>query len=120
LIASAERAKVELTTRPPCKIGFRGAGMSHAAGSTWWAQACPCSSPARGMGNPSMGASMPSTSLSVARPEIDRARARWAHQGARRNFANLDREPGPPHAPEASPVEAQARRFGLGRGTSLF
>ena len=59
-----------------------------------------------------MGANTPLTSLSIARPEIARARARWAHQKARRSVANLDREPGPPHAPEASPVEAQARRFG--------
>jgi hypothetical protein len=39
------------------------------------------------------------------------ARARWAHQKARRRFANLDREPLPPNAPDASPVEARARQL---------
>jgi hypothetical protein len=44
--------------------------------------------------------------------ETNRSRARWALMGARRKVANLDRDPLPPDAPDASPVEAQARRFG--------
>lgn len=44
--------------------------------------------------------------------EANRAQARWTFQRARRRAANLDRDPLPPNAPDASPVEAPMRRFG--------
>lgn len=64
------------------------------------------------MRTPPMGADTPNSRINFARHENDRARARWTHEGARRNTANFDREPMPPNAPDASPVEARFRRFG--------
>lgn len=64
------------------------------------------------MGDPLMGADTPPTSITSAKPETNKAHTRWALQRARRRIANLDRDPLPPDAPDASPVEARARRFG--------
>lgn len=59
-----------------------------------------------------MDASTSETSIRFALRSDAMARARWAHQGARRRIANLDREPLPPNEPDASPLEARARQLG--------
>ena len=60
----------------------------------------------------------PSLSIDLTQRKLAKARAPWALEEADRiaeseapSPANLDREPAPPHAPEASPVEARVRRF---------
>jgi transposase len=58
-----------------------------------------------------MDAKTSETSIRFALHSETKARVRWAHQKARRRFANLDREPLPPNAPDASPVEASARQL---------
>ena len=73
-----------------------------------------------------MDADKPNSSIDLTQHKLDKARALWAVEEADRfadkkvpSPANLDREPGPPHAPEASPVEARVRRFAGARDWAL-
>lgn len=73
-----------------------------------------------------MDADKPSTSIGLAQHKLAKACALRALEEAERiaesevsNPANLDREPAPPHAPEASPVEARVRRFAGARDWAL-
>ncbi len=65
-----------------------------------------------------MDADKPSRSIDLTQHKLSKVRALWAAEEADRiaeseapSPANLDREPAPPQAPEASPVEARVRRF---------
>lgn len=57
-----------------------------------------------------MGIQTPPGLIDFSRARADRLLAGEVVPSRERQAANLDHEPSPPHAPEASPVEAPAPR----------